>query len=447
MSGIAGIAKAHQEEKVRKMLNRIAHRGPAGQAVKSFKEATLGVTWKRNQEHWTLEDLEEGCVADEGGGGRFARSEVREGRLSLKRDPLGAAPLYLGEMEDGMLCFASEVKALLPVTRKIREFPPGHQQFAEDQPTPYFQLQVLKTTEDSPEVAAEKLRTLLSAAVERCLNAENTGAWLSGGLDSSTVAALVRPLVPSLHTFSVGIEGAPDLEYAKAVAGYIHSEHHELILKEEDLIRILPEVIGALESFDALLVRSSLVNYLVGRLASEHIETVFSGEAGDELFAGYLYLKDLPPSILPLELLDITGRLHNTAFQRVDRCASAHGTLPRLPFADPDVVDYAFRLPIKFKLRDGVEKWILRRAMAGLLPDNVLNRTKVKFWEGAGVGELLARHAEDKISDADFKREMFLPDGTKLSSKEELLYYRFFREHFKGLDNLSWMGRTKGGGH
>lgn len=113
-------------------------------------------------------------------------------------------------------------------------------------------------------------------------------------------------------------------------------------------------------------------------------------------------------------------------------------------FLDPDVVEYALRIPPEYKLRAGVEKWILRQAMIGALPDSVLNRPKAKFWQGAGVEELLAQHAEERISNADFTQERYLPNGWELNTKEELLYYRIFREHFGIFDDLSWMGRTKG---
>lgn len=171
---------------------------------------------------------------------------------------------------------------------------------------------------------------------------------------------------------------------------------------------------------------------------------VLSGEGGDELFAGYAYLKDIPPILLGEELVDITGRLHNTALQRVDRSASAHGTVAHVPFLDPDVVAYAICIPVEYKIRHHVEKWILRRALQGALPPAILDRPKAKFWEGAGVGDLMAHYAETHVTDADFCAEQTLPNGWRLNSKEEVLYYRLFRERFGELEDLGWMGRTKG---
>jgi asparagine synthase (glutamine-hydrolysing) len=263
-------------------------------------------------------------------------------------------------------------------------------------------------------------------------------------LDSSAIAALARPHVRHLHTFAVGTPGAPDLAHAREVANYMDSRHYEVVVELDDLLRVLPEVIYHLESFDALLVRSSLTHYLVAQLASDYVPAVFSGEGGDELFAGYSYLKGIQAEQLPDELLDITGRMHNTALQRVDRCTSAHGIIALVAFLDPAVVSFALRIPAAYKLRRSVEKWILRQALQGLLPDGVLERPKAKFWEGAGVGGMLSEYAEVHIDAHAFARERTLPNGDSLNSKEELMYYRIFRAHFGELEDLAWVGRTKG---
>jgi asparagine synthase (glutamine-hydrolysing) len=232
------------------------------------------------------------------------------------------------------------------------------------------------------------------------------------------------------------------------MADYLGTDHHVLTVTLEDLLAALPEVIYHLESFDALLVRSSITNYLTSKMVSDYVSVVYSGEGGDELFAGYDYIKDIPTENIPAECEDIVMRLHNTALQRVDRSAQAHGVTPFVPFTDTDVVDYALSIPPEYKVyrENGasIEKWILRKAVEDTVPDDVLWRPKAKFWQGAGVQELLAEHAESAISDADFKNERILPNGWMLNSKEELMYYRIFKEHFGELPQLDWMGRTKG---
>ncbi|MHB0858564.1 MAG: asparagine synthase-related protein [Anaerolineae bacterium] len=446
MSGIAGIVGVTDPQVVRGMLGRLAHRGPAGRAIVESDAGTLGVAWTAQQAHTSDSPWQAQSVQDVAADGHLARATLTHDGVLLARDAVGIAPLYYGRTAAGALCFSSEVKALVGLAKEVRELPPGHRYDGQrlepyrpaSDPAPEPEL-----TADSRAIARE-LHRLLDAGVAECIPEHGvTGSWLSGGLDSSAMAALAKRHTRELHTFSVGLAGSPDIHFAREVAAFLGTVHHELLVTLDDLLAVLPDVIYHLESFDALLVRSSVTNYLVARLAAEHVESVFSGEGGDELFAGYRYLKDLPEEQLADELADITGRLHNTALQRVDRTAAAHGLLAHVVFLQPDVRSYAPRIPVDLKLRNGVEKWILREAMAGQLPESVLNREKAKFWEGAGIGDLLAQHAQERISQEEFAAERVLPNGWTLNSREELMYYRIFREHFSMVD-LSWMGRTKG---
>jgi len=477
MAGIVGLGSANKETVLRKALAKIAHRGGAGSSVRSINGATLGQVWPVAQEdfaislgrhsvtldgeihNWTrlatgsacpLEALERaysaagpGFVADLDG--PFALAIAAPEGLFLARDLVGKSPLYYGKSQ-GRLCFASELKALLGWANEIREFPPGHYCKPGEGLVEFARLEKRPPLRLPPEEMARQLRQFLVASVRKRIGKGDVGAWLSGGLDSATMTALARRQVPRLHSFAVGLEGAPDLQYARIVADFVGTKHHERICTVEEMLAVLPQVIYHLESFDALLVRSSITNFLVGRLAAEDVPAVLSGEGGDELFAGYAYLKELDIADLPDELIDITKRLHNTALQRVDRCSASHGLVARTGFLDKDLVEYALGIPAEMKLRSNgarVEKWILRRAMEGLLPAEVLTRTKAKFWEGAGVGELLAAHAEEKISDAEFLRERNLPDGSALKTKEELFYYRIFEEHFGAALSPALVGRTK----
>lgn len=443
MSGIAGVARPGQTELVNQMLEKMAHRGRAWRAVREWNGVAFGALGLNMQAQDLAELQSNGRVSDRAGRGHFAEAQANPNGFTLLRDTLGVRPLYYGWTPDGAFCFASEVKGLLEATRGIHEMPPGRT-FDGRQMKKNAEIALQPALNESAESIARELRRRLEEAVQSRIGSGEVGAWLSGGLDSSAIAALARPHVTKLHTFAAGLPGAADLEFARVVADFIHSEHHERVIQPGEIFAALADVIYALESFDALLVRSSVMNYLVAQTASDFVPAVFSGEGGDELFAGYEYLKSLDPALLPEELVEITNRLHNTALQRVDRCSSAFGTIAHVAFLDPDVVEYALKIPARLKLRNGVEKWILREAMKGALPDSILQRPKSKFWQGAGVDNLLEQYAEETISDADFGRERNLPNGVSLNTKEELHYYRIFRERFGEFDDLSWVGRTKG---
>jgi asparagine synthase (glutamine-hydrolysing) len=329
MAGIAGASRTGMTATVECMLDKIAHRGRSKRDVAEFNGATLGIVSSAPSGN-PVDPQRDQAVADFDGTGHFAEARMVGRKLLLRRDPLGAAPLYYGFANDGVLYFASEVKGVLEVTRDVHELPGGYS-FDGETMRPYFQLALQPASDASPAQIRAELSQRLTVAVREFLRRdERVGSWLSGGLDSSSVAALAREGVSEFHTFTAGMKGAPDLEYASEVADFIGSDHHEIVVSFDRMVEELPAVIYRLESFDALLVRSSITNYLVAKLASEYVSAVFSGEGGDELFAGYEYLKAMEPSLLRYELVDIIGRLHNTAFQRVDRCASAHGTVAHL---------------------------------------------------------------------------------------------------------------------
>lgn len=444
MAGIAGIAQSKKHREIERMLDTMKHRGPAGRAIldSDSDNVTMGVVWPALQSDSETNLFKIKTARDSSGKERFAEARAMNGGIALTRDNLGAAPLYAGWTEDNVFCFASEVKALLEVSKQVIEVPPGvtlDMQYFNPPPSPTLE----PLLDDPPDKIAAELLSKLDNAIKNSLNNGTAGCWLSGGLDSSVICALLRPYTKTLYSFSVGIKGSPDLAFARQVADAFQTEHHELVVNQDELIKIMPEAIYCLESFDALLIRSSLMNYLVGELASRYVAAVFSGEASDELFAGYDYLRTIEKSNLPGELLDIQSRLHNTAFQRVDRCSAGHGLIAHLPFADPEVVHYARKIPPEFLIREGSSKWILRYALRGKLPDEVLWRDKSKFWQGGGVNDIFARMADVSIPDTQYEKEKTLPNGWILHSKEELMYYRAFKDRFGKLKDLDWMGRSK----
>lgn len=374
----------------------------------------------------------------------FAAFKKKDNEFFIYRDMLGIVPMYYVQ-KNGETFFASEVKALIGISQQIYEFPPGSVYsskygWQKDKKKFYQPLKLDANT------IAENLRNILEQVIVEMRASDECGAWLSGGLDSSAIAGLLSRHVRRLHTFSIGLSVSRDILFANKVAEHLNTTHHVKIVTLKQLVKILPEVIYRLESFDAPLVRSTLTNYLLAHFTAEYVNEVFSGEGGDELFAGYSYLKLLSKKYLIREVQSLPFKLHNTALQRIDRSTASAGLTVLLPFLDSRVFHYAMRIPLKFKLhkdKEGkkIEKWILRKALRGILPDEILVRPKAKFWEGTGLHDLLLQYAENTIDDEEFMKEKMLPDGTKLRSKEELLYYRIFRENFGDVD-LSFVGRT-----
>ncbi len=289
---------------------------------------------------------------------------------------------------------------------------------------------------------------LIEAMNKRYEPNKDSGVFLSGGVDSSVIAAVCREVNERTETFSVGVEGSEDLQKAKRVAKHIGSKHYEYIYDLDEMLKILPKVIYYLESFDMYLVRSAVANYILSRMAREKgMDLIYCGEGADEIFAGYQYLKTLDPKEVNHELKRLTFSSYKNCFQRVDRMLTAFSMEPQLPFADNNVAEYALKLPVKFKLRseegDLVEKWVLRKAFEKDLPCNIVWREKQKFSEGAGSAHYLKEYAEENITDEQFYKKREITDGFVLKSKEELMYYNIFREFFPHRSILETIGRTR----
>jgi len=331
--------------------------------------------------------------------GMFALACDRGDELLLARDPLGVKPLYLAEAGGGAVRFASEMKALQDAPGPIRELPPGCTWSSSEGLRRYYRVPgVAADVADDladPEAAVRAVRAALERAVSKRLMSDvPLGAFLSGGLDSSAIAALAMRAMGDLHTFSVGVEGSDDLEAAREVARHLGTHHHERVFRAEDVEADLERLLYALESFDRDLVRSAVPTSFTAELAAEHVKVVLTGEGADELFAGYAYLRTLSGPRLARELRRTLEGMHNLNLQRVDRLTMAHGLEARVPFLDPEMVALAQRIPPELKLvrRGGrrVEKWVLRRAVEDLLPASVVWRDKAQFDEGSGAADLLA---------------------------------------------------------
>ncbi len=362
------------------------------------------------------------------------------------RDPLGIKPLYLARSLDGGYWFASELKSLPASATEIEALPPGALLTEDGQVHRWFfpTWSAPPKTPVSPDlpVLAEKLDV---AVRKRMMSDVPVGVFLSGGLDSSVIAALVRPYVDDLHSFAVGVEGSSDLEAARRVAAHLQTHHHEYVYTAAEAASVLETVIAHLESYDPALIRSAVPCYFVSKLAAESVKVVLTGEGADEIFAGYGYLATLrDPMRLHAECARLLLGLHNMNLQRVDRMTMAHGLEGRVPFLDVDFLDWAMALAPQTKL--GGDKRLLRQAFAAKLPPEIVSRPKEEFARGSGAEALLAHHGGSAVTDGELARatERFPIDTP--STKEAYLYRRLFEERYPGearrRTNATWLGAT-----
>ena len=373
--------------------------------------------------------------------GMFAFAISADNRLILARDRIGIKPLYYARRSRGdggeTLHFASELKALTPLGADVKEFPPGTLYDSEHGFHTYYQVPDRTPLRLNSTEHMRRIRETVETAVKkRLLSDVPLGAFLSGGLDSSIIAAVARRHLPELHTFSVGIEGSRDLEAARRVARHIGSVHHEYVYAAAEVLEALPDIIYHLESFDRDLVRSAIPTWFCARMAAETVKVILTGEGADELFAGYAYHKHIADyGALHRELHRSVTRLHNINLQRVDRMTMRHVIEARVPFLDTELIDVAQTVPPQFKLHgEGgarVEKWILRKAFEDLLPRDILWRDKEQFDEGSGMVDLLPALLDRAAAgmDTEAYKRRFAAD--RLRSREECLYHRLLVEGFE----------------
>lgn len=461
------------------MLARLTHRGPDGQGEKAIGAAWLGhtrlsiVDLEGGSQPLTSAD---GCwwlvgngeiynhqqLRDELGPERFVSDSDNEAALHLViehgpralrrlsgmyamlmaeadgsfvafRDPVGIKPLYWTPPEStpgDEVFFASELVAFDPSVRRYVElFPPGHfwspqeglvrfARAASHDPSHRYPPPAYTGQPTPPELLHDLRDTLITAVRRRMMADVRVGVFLSGGLDSSIIAAIAareaRERGYALPTFAVGTPDSPDLAAARLVAERLGTEHHERLYTPEELRAAVPDVVRAIESFDPSLVRSAVPNYFLSELAARHVKVVLTGEGADELFAGYEYVEDLTEEEeLHQELVRTVESLHGLNLQRCDRVTMAHGLEGRVPLLDLDVIALALAIPAGWKLRgdDRPEKLILREAFQGWVPDEILWRKKAQFGDGSGAGDLL------RLDPAE----------------EERTYQQIFCEHLPGV--------------
>ena len=366
----------------------------------------------------------------------------RDGRFLAARDPVGIKPLYWARRGESVR-FASEMSAFdQDWQRFVEVFPPGHYW------TPQRGLVQFAAAVPPDAPPAGNTRDVLIRSVERQMMGDvPVGVFLSGGLDSSIVAAIAQRYLEErgeqLKTFAVGLCDSADLLAARAVAEYLGTEHHESVYTAEEAVAAVPDVVRAIESFDPSLVRSAVPNYMLARFTAQHVKVVLTGEGADELYAGYEYLCEFDDEeSLQAELVRSIEGLHNLNLQRCDRVTMAFGLEARVPFLDHEVIAHALSLPPSSKLASNgkPEKWMLREAFEGWLPHEFLWRGKSQFGDGSGAASVLQHVMEDSVSQDEFEREKDALDPP-VRTREELAYYRIFREHLAHVRPEATVGR------
>lgn len=368
--------------------------------------------------------------------GMFALAVVEDGELYLARDPIGIKPLYYGK-HNGAMVFASELKALAGVAEDVREFPAGTWYHSQHGFQRYYELPDTDPIDLPLDEQITQVRQTLERAVQKRLMSDvPVGAFLSGGLDSSVIAAMARRHVNELHTFSVGIDGSRDIVAARLVAKHIDSIHHEYLFTLEEVLAELPKIIHSLESFDQDLVRSAVPCHLTSRLAAQHVKVILTGEGADELFAGYDYYKEIEdPAALHRELRRSVASLHNINLQRVDRLTMAHSIEGRVPFLDLELIELAATIRPEYKLlRDEtgqlVEKWILRKACEDLLPHEIVWRNKEQFDQGSGASDMLSTAVGSMLTPEETLAYQRQHAECQLRSAEECIYHKILLEAY-----------------
>jgi len=358
------------------------------------------------------------------------------------RDLLGIKTLFFGRKDD-TLYLTTELKSLVEVTDDIHEFPPGHTMDSTGRLSRFAELPGAPpgTLHTDPGKMIEDIRGIIQGSIRSRVDfMVPTAGLLSGGMDSSVISYLAGELYKEkfgrgarLKTFAIGVGESSDIQNARISARHIDSDHSELIVDLDQVLEVLPEVIYYLESFDPSLVRSSASNFLVSRYAKQHgYEVLLSGEGGDEIFCGYIYLKDFPPEELFSRQMECIGFLHNNASLRLDRMNQCHSLRVVAPLISGELFRYALAIPSEYKQKpEGdkkIEKWIFRKAFEPFLPSTITWRLKQEFSQGSGLADLLPAHFEKVVSDEDLaEAQLKYP---MVRSKEELSYFRILIKNF-----------------
>ena len=386
----------------------------------------------------------------------FVIYDEEDNTIFAARDHMGINPMYVGTDREGRFYIASEMKALVKVCDSVKDFPPRHYIYTKGGDYEFKQYYFRDWTEyENVKDGTDDVSVLkdgLMDAVRRQLMCDVPyGVLLSGGLDSSVISAIAKyysqkrveddgktdAWFPRLHSFAIGLEGAPDLKKARVVADYLGTVHHEIHYTIQEGLDALRDVIYHIETYDVTTIRASTPMYLMARyIKAMGIKMVLSGEGSDEIFGGYLYFHKAPnDKEMHEELIRKLDQLHLYDCLRANKSLMAWGVEGRVPFLDKKFLDVAMRFKPSAKMCQGstIEKKALREAFNGMLPEEVLWRQKEQFSDGVGYSwiDALRDYAEKSVSDRKFaERETRFPVNTPVT-KEAYLYREIFEDLFK----------------
>ena len=383
----------------------------------------------------------------------FALYDAERNEFLIARDPIGVIPLYIGYDSDGKVYVASELKALEGQCERYEPFLPGHYYWSREPgmkryyKRDWFSYDAVKDNTAS----TRAIHDALEDAVRRQLMSDVPyGVLLSGGLDSSVISAVAekyaerrieedgreRAWWPRLHSFAVGLKGAPDLAKARMVADHIGTVHHEINYTIQEGLDAIRDVIYFIETYDVTTVRASTPMYLLARvIKSMGIKMVLSGEGADEIFGGYLYFHKAPTAqAFHEETVRKLSKLYMYDCLRANKSLSAWGVEGRVPFLDKEFLDVAMRTNPEAKMCPGktIEKRIVREAFADLLPDAVAWRQKEQLSDGVGDSwiDTLKQVTSDLVSDEQMAHAAERFPINPPRNKEEYYYRSIFAEHF-----------------
>ena len=413
----------------------------------------------------------------------FLLYDKYEDTFYAARDPYGVRPLYFYK-EYNIYGFASEIKSIYEFPKSkdnIKSFLPGNyltilnvQTEYKSEVKKYYNRIPININDDNKNddninnISLTLVNKLKNAVKKRIIGTTDrpVGCLLSGGLDSSLIAALVSKELKNsslgnekLKTFSIGLPGSEDLKYAKIVANHIDSDHHEIILTDDDFFNSIPEVIYKIESYDTTTVRASVGNYLIAKYISEltDCKVIFNGDGADELMGGYLYFKHAPNEIkFEEECIRLLSDIHMFDVLRSDRSISSNGLEARTPFLDKEWVNYYLSIDKSLRYKTTVEeceKYIIRKSFSlvepGLLPDKILWRTKEAFSDGVSglnkswyqiINDKLTMLTDNDLSNNIYNTQLEYRNTTNRNNIPETIeqgYYRYlFNLNFKDCDDI-----------